>query len=50
MPQVKNQQSHSLHLILAFFIFVTTIFRFCIFALESLSKIHEKCDKMGEKF
>ena len=27
MPQVKNQQSHSLHLILAYFIFVTTIFR-----------------------
>ena len=27
MPQVKDQQSHSLHLILVYFIFVTTIFR-----------------------
>ena len=26
MPQVKDQQSYSLHLILAYFIFVTTIF------------------------
>ena len=31
MPQVKDQQSHSLHLILAFFIFVTTIFRLIVF-------------------
>ena len=31
MPQVKDQQSHSLHLILASFIFVTTIFRLIIF-------------------
>ena len=31
MPQVKDQQSHSLHLILAYFIFVTTIFRLIAF-------------------
>ena len=31
MPQVKDQQSYSLHLILAFFIFVTTIFRLIVF-------------------
>ena len=31
MPQVKDQQSHSLHLILASFIFVTTIFRLIVF-------------------
>ena len=31
MPQAKHQQSHSLHLILAYFIFVTTIFRLIVF-------------------
>ena len=31
MPQVKDQQSHSLYLILAYFIFVTTIFRLIVF-------------------
>ena len=31
MPQVKDQQSHSLHLISAYFIFVTTIFRLIVF-------------------
>ena len=31
MPQAKDQQSHSLHLILAYFIFVTTIFRLIVF-------------------
>ena len=31
MPQVKDQQSHSLHLILAYFISVTTIFRLIVF-------------------
>ena len=33
MQQVKDQQSHSLHLILANFIFVTTIFRLTVFKL-----------------
>ena len=31
MPQVKDQQSYSLHLILVYFIFVTTIFRLTVF-------------------
>ena len=31
MPQAKDQQSHSLYLILAYFIFVTTIFRLIVF-------------------
>ena len=31
MPQAKNQQSHSLYLVLTYFIFVTTIFRFIVF-------------------
>ena len=31
MPQVKDQLSHSLHLILAYFIFMTTIFRLIVF-------------------
>ena len=31
IAQVKDQQSHSLHLILAYFIFVTTIFRLIVF-------------------
>ena len=31
MPQVKDQQSYFLHLILAYFIFVTTIFRLIVF-------------------
>ena len=54
MPHTKDQQSHSLHLILVYFIFVTTIFRlivfkfydFVILLLESLRKIHEKCAKL----
>ena len=31
MSQVKDQQSHSLHLSLAYFIFATTIFRLIVF-------------------
>ena len=31
IPQVKYQQSHSLYLILAYFIFVTTILRLIVF-------------------
>ena len=31
MAQVKDQQSHSLHLILVYFIFVTAIFRLIVF-------------------
>ena len=31
MPQVKDQQSYSLHLILVYFIFLTTIFRLIVF-------------------
>ena len=30
MPRVKDQQSHSLQLILAYFLFVTTIFRLIV--------------------
>ena len=59
MPQVKNQQSHSLHLILAYFIFVTTIFRlflnftilyFYIFTFESLSKTMKNVAKWEFKY
>ena len=31
MTQVKDQQSHSLYLILAYFIFVTSVFRMIVF-------------------
>ena len=31
MPQVQDQQSHSLHIILTYFILVATIFRLIVF-------------------
>ena len=57
MLQDKEQQSHSLPIILTYFIFVATTFRdFCYiftifsFILESVIKIHEKCGTMGVSY
>ena len=51
--QDKERQSHSLPVILTYFTFMTTTFRdvfkvyIIFFILESMSKIQEKCGKMG---